>query len=396
MSACPACKFENPKGRRFCQRCGSALPFEPPPPPPPSPPDSDGSVTLSAELKQSREQLEQARQEERRLAQLLEDRENELKSARDQIAHVAAESSAPSKDHVILEEKFKGALAVVENEKAKLGEELTAIRKQLQESLQRVPGGTSKRKSLAFAVGGLILASATGLGGFRYGQVDPDKTHRDKLQVLETQLAAEQGKSQDLQSQLNQSRQNVDQLTTQVSSRVKEAQDASQKLSSVKHDLGVTQASLIEKTTSERQLRQEEQSIRQSMAQLKQDASMSEARYQALQQIVQKHPAWNNALSYNGPKSGEITWEADRSSDKSKDKSFDVVFDRGQVTNDRKLPTKSLSGSLPGEVPVIVRSLDKGVCISTPPDIDSHWSRMTVHIEGKNTRAHLRWTVPGV
>src|SRR6185369_13707591 len=184
------------------------------------------------------------------------------------------------------EEKFKGEMAALKTEKEKQSQELATVRKQLQDRQSGASDGTSKRKSLALAVGGLVLASATGLGGFRYGQVDPDKTHRDKLQVLETQLAAEQGKSQDLQSQLNQSRQNVDQLTTQVSSRVKEAQDASQKLSSVKHDLGVTQASLIEKTTSERQLRQEEQSMRQSMAQLKQDASMSEARYQALQQIV--------------------------------------------------------------------------------------------------------------
>jgi hypothetical protein len=113
-----------------------------------------------------------------------------------------------------------------------------------------------------------------------------------------------------------------------------------------------------------------------------------------MQQVVQRHPAWSSSLSYNGPMGGDISWEGERIKDK--DKPFDVIFEHGQnggqVTTDSSTKTKSVSGDLP-RVPVLVTSRDKGVCVSIPPDATNGWGRMTIHIEGRNSKAHIHWSV---
>ena len=390
MSACPACKFENPAGRRFCQKCGTVLAAIPNGRIVQTQLKTDEPATLSVELQQARQQLEQARQEESRLAQLLDARENELKTAREEIARVASASPAVTRDHAAID-GLQQQLAAVSSDKQQLQQQLEAALLQATNSNGGSTAKTSPLKRVGLAVGSLILASATGLGGFKYGQVDPDKTHVAKTQALTTQLSSAQSQVQDLQTQLNSARQNVDQLTTQLSTREHETQDATGKLSRAQRDLAVVQASLTEKTSSERQLRQEQQTARQNISQLTQELSNRASQIQSLQQTLQRHPAWSMYANYNGPLSGTITWEGERTKDK--DKPFNITFERGQFTTDGSTKTNSMSGDLP-RVPVVVQSIDKGVYIAVAPNAKSGWGRMMLHIEGKNhIVARISWSV---
>ena len=384
MSECPICKFDNPPSRRFCQNCGSAVVSAPKGPA--QPPATDKIATLTAELQLARQQEELAQQEKERLGQLLDARENELKSVREENEHMAASlTRPPDAGHTVIEE-LQQQLAETETDKQRLTQELVTARQQTQSGSSG--GGSSPRKRVGLVVGGLVLASVTALGGFKFGQIDPDKSHREKQQALTSQLATEQGRVQDLQSQLNSARQNVDQLTTQVSTRAHEAQDATGKLSKLQHDLNVAQASVAERTNGERQVKQELQAARQNVNQLNQDLAIRATQIQALQQVVQRH----NALLNYSPKSGTITWQGERTKDK--DKAFDIAFQPGRVVKtDSSTRTRSLSGELPG-VPVIVRSLDKDVFVVVPPDETNGWRQMTIHIEGKKSKAQIYWHVP--
>jgi hypothetical protein len=369
MSACPACKFENPAGRRFCQNCGSAL--APPPEIQPSL-GTDERVTLTAEL-------EQVKQEARRLAQLLDDREKELRSANEEIARIINLPPAPAADHAAIEQLQK-QLAAAEDDRQKLTQELAAAHQQANAGPNAATGGLSARKRMGLAVGSLILASATGLGGFKYGQIDPDKSHREKQQQLATQLASEHSQVQDLQAQLNAARQNVDQLTTQVSARAREAQDATGKMSKLQHDLSAAQDSLAQKTQSERQARQQLQTATQNTNQMSQDLAAKTSLVNTQQEILNKHPGW----TYKGPTEGTITWAGEIRDEKKK---VTVTIERnGQVTVDPK-GAGSLSGDwqLP-KLPVAVQPLDKDVHILPQSNPKSAGGKISFQIEGKGTK----------
>lgn len=389
MSACPACKLENTAGLRFCQNCGSALaPAQEPPL------TTDERVTLNAELQQVRQQLEQAKQQERRLAQFLDDREKELRSASQEITRISNLAPAPAADHAAIEQ-LQRQLTTAEDDKQKLTQELAAARQQTNTGKNGSTGGLSTRKQLGLAVGSLILAFASGLGGFKYGQIDPDKSHREKQQELATQLAGEHNKVQDLQTQLqdlqtqlNVARQNVDQLTTQVSARAREAQDATGRTSKLQRDLSAAQDSLAQKTQSERQARQQLQVATQNNNQMAQDLAAKTSLVNMQQEVLNKHPVW----SYKGPTEGTITWAGEIRDEKKK---VTVTIERnGQVTIDPQ-GAGSLSGDLQfPKFPVVVQSLHKDVHILPQSNPKSAAEKISFQIEGKGKKkVAVYWSV---
>jgi predicted nucleic acid-binding Zn-ribbon protein len=392
MTECPVCKFENSPGRRFCHNCGSALlpaavPVNGEPPSVTRPSDELASVARELELTQ--QQLAQARQESAAVAQQLKAREEELDLVRRKL------SQTPVPDNT-LAEQLKHQLDSANAQKEKLAQTVASLQSELEKARKSSTGGGQPRRLVWPAVGSLLLASITAFGGFKYGQVDPDKAHRDKLQTLNSQIADQQDQFHNLESQLTQSRQNVDQLTTQVTERARESQDATSRLSKARHDLTIAQASLTASINNEKQLKQELQSARQNVTQLNQELVSRSAQLQALQQVMQKHPAWTALANYSGPTSGVITWEGERSDktkDKNKDQAFDVVFEPGRVTTQSGVTTIRINGELP-RVPVVVQGLDKGVFVALPPTAKNGWARMIVHVEGKNhVVARISWAI---
>lgn len=345
-----------------------------------------------AEVSDARQQLDQAKKEEERLAQLLTESkqradqlQQELDSVKNNgIPHAGAAPQAPEEVNKLLQS------LTAENAKLKADFNKLQTANPLDTTVKRLPT----------VVGGLVLAAVTAIGGYRYGHRPAPalSPQAQKQQDTVAELATTQKQVQDLQSQLDAAKKNIEQLTTQSNSNAQAVKDSNAKMAKVLHELIAAQTTLEEETQSEKRARQELQAATQNNNQMAQQLAAKAGEVTALQQILQKHPAWN----HKGATEGVIVWTGEV----SKDKGVTVKLDRdGQVSmNPKKAGTLVMctpdtrgtctpaeSAQLP-RLPLGLRPGDNGVIILPESDPRNPSGKVVFQIQGKGkVTARIYW-----
>jgi predicted nucleic acid-binding Zn-ribbon protein len=384
MIICPVCGHQNEVGNRTCPVCGTKLAMPALPKKDPVPPTSTGS--LLAQLNESRQQLEQARKESSHLAELLTESDQGAKKLQQELDAIRNNGSPtmPTTDPAL--DQLRKQMESVNAENLKLESELA-----------RQAGSSGVRPPISrtpMIVGGLVLASLSAFGGFRYGQRGQDPKLRQQQQLVAAELQTTKDKVKDLQSQLDAARKDTADIRTQAGARAQELKDANARATRLQHQLSATQYSLEEKTHSETNARQQLQAATQNTSQLSQQLAAKTGEVASLQQVLGRHPGW----TYKGPAEGIITWTGEIPNKKDKkdtpESSVIVTIDHGQVTIEPPIGSFSSDHPLPG-VPIVLQPLVKEACVVQPRNAKNGSGKAaSFRITGKGkVTAKVAWMV---
>jgi predicted RNase H-like nuclease (RuvC/YqgF family) len=375
MIICPVCSRENAESRRYCVQCGNRLhPVAPPVPPPEEHKEIPDNIP---QLKEVQQQLDSVKQEKAQLDAGLAASQQEVQKLR---LDLAAANKAT--DAAIKAIPLAGAgaseseLADLRKQLDSVGQEKTKLQTELAK-LRQTPGGSSAKR-MPLIASGLVLAVLTAFGGFKYGQQRKNPSAQSKDQTIAADSTNDKAQIQQLQAQLDASRKNADEVTSQANAKDQEVKDANAKLATVtaqlakaQRDASVALSNLGQKTQSEKEAQEQLQAANQ----MNRDVAAKAGQLAALQQLIQKHPEVT-IIRWEGVINRPVT----------------VMINQGRVSTD-----PSVSGSLNGELPgvcVAVQPMDKDVSIVKAPSAGNGWGDLSFRIEGTgHVAGKVRWSL---
>jgi predicted RNase H-like nuclease (RuvC/YqgF family) len=375
MIICPICSRENAESRRYCVQCGNRLHTIAPPPPPPE--ERKDLPDNAQPLKELQQQLDSVKQEKAQLDASLAASQQEVQKLRLDLAAANKATDAAIKAIPLAGAGTSEAeVADLRKQLDSAGQEKTRLQNELAK-LQKNPGGASAKR-MPLIAGGLVLAAITAFGGLKYGQHGKNTSAQPGDQPISAEAATDKAQMQQLQAQLDASRKNADELTSQANAKDQEVKDANAKLAAVtaqlakaQHDASVALSNLGEKTQSERQAQEQLQALNQ----MNRDVTAKAGQLAALQQLIQRHPEVT-IIRWEGVINRPVT----------------VMINQGRVSTD-----PSVSGSLNGELPgvcVAVQPMDKDVSIVKVPSAGNGWGDLSFRIEGTgHVAGKVRWSL---